>query len=69
MFKNIIFLSSGAFSGNGFGNFLSKLEDAGFFSYVIPFLLLFAVIFGILTKIKIFQDNKSVNGLFLLLLH
>jgi len=64
MFDKIIFLASyGAFSGEGFGDLLSKLENAGFFSYVIPFLLLFAVVFGILTKTKIFQDNKAVNGI------
>ncbi len=64
MFDKLIFLASyGAFSGGGFGDLLSKLEDAGFFSYVVPFLLLFAIVFGILTKTKIFQDNKAVNGI------
>jgi hypothetical protein len=64
MFDKLIFLASyGAFSGGGFGDLLSKLEDAGFFSYIVPFLLLFAIVFGILTKTKIFQENKAVNGI------
>jgi len=63
MLSNLIVFASGAFSGGGFGDLLSKLESAGFFSYVIPFLLLFALVFGILTKTKIFQDNQAVVGI------
>jgi hypothetical protein len=42
---------------------LAKWETAGFFSYLLPFLLIFALVFGILTKVKIFKDNKAVNGI------
>jgi uncharacterized membrane protein len=64
MFKEMIFLaSSGVFSSGVIGDLLSKWESAGFFSYLLPFLLIFALVFGILTKINIFKDNKMVNGI------
>jgi len=45
------------------GELFTKWEQAGFFSYLLPFLLIFAMVFGILIKTNIFKDNKMVNGL------
>lgn len=42
---------------------LAQWEQAGFFSYFLPFLLIFALVFGLLEKTKIFKDNKSINGI------
>lgn len=57
------FLASySTFYGGGIGNLLQEWERLGVFSYVLPFLILFALIFGILSKIKIFGENaKGVN--------
>ncbi len=60
MIERLIFLAAfvGAeSSGNSIGTFL---ENAGFYSYILPFLLLFALIFGILSKLDLFKDNKGV---------
>ena len=46
-------------AGLGFQNLLSQLEDLGFFQYVLPFLLIFAVVYAILTRLKIFEENKG----------
>jgi hypothetical protein len=62
MIGQILTLQFGAFYGGSVGTLLSYWEQAGFFSYVLPFLLIFALVFGILTKIKIF-DNRIVNGI------
>jgi len=62
MFKEMIMFES-AFSSGALGEMFSTWEAAGFFSYLLPFLLLFALIFGILTRIQIFKDNKVVNGI------
>jgi hypothetical protein len=60
----MIFFQSAGFFGNGVvGELLSNWEQMGLFSYLLPFLLLFALIFGILTKVNIFKDNKTVNGI------
>ena len=56
-------LASAAFPSGALGDLLNKWQEAGFFSYLLPFLLLFALVFGILTRIKIFKDNKTVNGI------
>ncbi len=56
-------MASAAFPSGALGDLLNKWQEAGFFSYLLPFLLLFALIFGILTKINIFKDNKVVNGI------
>ena len=50
----------------GYGDITSVLnawEQMGVFSYVIPFLLIFALVFGILTKSDIMGGNKSVNAI------
>ena len=56
----MMFLQSFGFYGGSIGNLLAQWEQIGMFSYILPFLLLFALIFGILSRIKIF-DNKSLN--------
>ena len=62
MLDQILTLQFGAFYGGSIGNLLSYWEQAGFFSYVLPFLLIFALVFGILSKAKFF-DNKAINGI------
>tara|TARA_Y100000310_G_C20571100_1_gene758084 strand:- start:352 stop:912 length:561 start_codon:yes stop_codon:yes gene_type:complete len=45
-----------------FGNAIVLLEDIGFFEVVLPFLLVFTIVFGILEKTKIFgteHDGKT----------
>ena len=61
-----VFLQSYGFYGDGnFGTLLSQWEQAGVFSYMLPFLIIFALIFGILTKINLFgtENNKSINAI------
>jgi hypothetical protein len=55
--------TAGAFPSGFIGDLLTKWEAAGFFSYLLPFLLIFALVFGILTKVNVFKDNKVVNGI------
>ena len=62
MLKGVI-LASYSYGSNSFGNFLYALEQADFFSLILPFLLIFALVYGILSKIKIFEDNKAINGI------
>jgi hypothetical protein len=46
--------------GDFFGNVLFQWEQAGVFSYVLPFLIIFAITFGILSKVKLFEQ-KGIN--------
>lgn len=62
MLESVIFLYSYGYYGGQIGNMLAKWEQAGVFSYLLPFLLLFALIFGILTKTNLFKD-KSINAI------
>ncbi len=59
MISEVLFLVSYGY-GSGFGNLLSRLEQLGLFSYVLPFFLIFAMVFGIISKANIF-DNKGIN--------
>jgi len=69
MLEGLITLASyGTYSGGQFDDLLFQLEQTGFFSYILPFLLIFAVIFGILTKMNLFskdpnKPNKGVNAI------
>ena len=62
MIEAIISLASYGFIGGSVGEVLQQWEQLGFFAYVLPFLLIFALVFGILNQIKLFQDNKAING-------
>jgi len=42
---------------------LNIWNEMGVFSYVIPFLLIFAVVFAILDKSKILGDNKTIGAI------
>ena len=52
----------------GGNNFLYRLENLGFFDFILPFILIFAVIFGVLSYAKIFGDNKGIHSLIALVL-
>jgi len=58
----LILLASFIESGT-IGSMLNVWEEAGFFSYLLPLLLIFALIFGILNQIKLFKDNKAINAI------
>jgi hypothetical protein len=49
----------------GFGDVFAQLQELGFYDYVLPWLLSFAIVYGILETVQIFrkggQSNKSVN--------
>lgn len=53
--------SYGIASGGAVGNFLYNLESIGVFAYVLPFLMIFAVIYAILSKAKFLGENGAVN--------
>lgn len=50
----------------GFGynitDILNIWADYGVFAYALPFLLIFAIVFGILSKTKLLGDNKGVQA-------
>lgn len=64
MINTMLFLSSHTIYGGGIiGNMLAQWEQAGFFSFLLPFLLIFALIFGILSRADIFKGHRAVNGI------
>ncbi|MEK6819683.1 MAG: hypothetical protein AABY03_00605 [Nanoarchaeota archaeon] len=67
MSLEVLFLQSFGFSGGSFGNVLSQWEQLGVFTYVLPFLLIFALIFGILQRVAVFKSgdepNKGINAI------
>lgn len=58
MIDKVMFLASGAF-----GNMITNWEEMGVFEFVLPFLLIFAVVFGILSTLNIFKANRSINAI------
>ena len=60
----MMFLASyGGFEGEGVGGFFNELANYGVFEYMLPFLLLFALIFGVLYRLNLFKDNRGVDGI------
>ncbi len=41
---------------------LNMWADIGVFAYLLPFLLIFALVFGILSRTKMLGENKGVNA-------
>jgi len=52
-----------AWGSAGVSDFFNKLQDLGFFQYVLPFLLIFALVYAILSKIDLFEKNKGASVL------
>lgn len=45
-----------------FGGVISTLQQMGFFDVLLPFLLIFAIVYGILEKVKLFEDRADINA-------
>lgn len=58
----LLFYQVGGFFGYSIGDVLNRWADLGVFAYVLPFLMIFALVYGIITKTKILGDNKGVNA-------
>jgi hypothetical protein len=63
MMNGVMFLASyGSFGGGTIGNLLAQWESAGIFQYALPFLLIFALVFGLLSKLNIFASKGDPNS-------
>jgi len=49
--------------GFDFANLLNQLDDVGFFKYILPFLLIFGLIYAIMTRIDMFKENRGASVL------
>ncbi len=64
MLQEMIFLASSSIFPSGIvGELLAKWEEAGFFNYLIPFLIIFALVFGVLSKLDPFKENKAIYAI------
>ncbi len=63
MIREVFLASSGLFSGGSIGNLLAKWEQIGVFSYVLPFLIIFALVFAILRQMHLFKENVAVGSI------
>jgi hypothetical protein len=66
----ITLASFGSFGGGSLGDLFAQWEAAGIFQYALPFLLIYALVFGLLSKLNIFtskgeggtvKENKGIN--------
>ncbi len=59
-----LFLQSYSFfRGGGIGTLFNYWEQAGFFSYVLPFIIIFSIVFAVLTKINLFQSARGIPAI------
>lgn len=69
MTNGVVALASyGSFGGGTLGDLFAQWEAAGIFQYALPFLLIFALVYGLLSKLNIFSDsqknpNKAINAM------
>ncbi len=50
------------FYGYTIGDILFRWSEFGVFAYLLPFLMIFAIVFGILNKTDLLGDNKGVQA-------
>lgn len=62
MIDKLTFLQTYSSYGS-IGEVLRVWEDAGFFAYLLPFLLIFALVFVMLSRIEAFKENTAVSGI------
>ena len=62
MLDKFLVFQFGGFSGGSIGELFAFLEQNGFFSYILPFLLIFALVFAIMMRTQIFKENRSINA-------
>lgn len=62
MIEGIVALASfGIVGGGTFGNLLYQLQNLGLFSYILPFLMIFAIVYAILSNTHLLGDNMGVH--------
>lgn len=44
------------------GELFARFEAIGLFEYILPFLLIFAIVYSVLSFVNIFKNNKAVNA-------
>lgn len=60
--SGLMFLASyGYFGGGTLGDLFAQWEAAGIFAYALPFLLIFALVYGLLLKVNIFGTKQDPN--------
>ncbi|MCF7910120.1 hypothetical protein K9L16_00415 [Candidatus Pacearchaeota archaeon] len=59
MIEKMFFLAT---YSNSIRDVFYSWEQFGFFDYIIPFLLLFSIIFAVLMRLKAFKDNKAISA-------
>lgn len=59
---SLLFYQVGGLFGYSIGDVLNRWASLGVFAYVLPFLMIFALVYGILAKTNILGDNKGVNA-------
>ncbi len=69
MIYGVIALASySSYGGGSLGNLFAQWEAEGIFQYALPFLLIFALVFGLLSKLNLFQakdgtSNRGINAI------
>ncbi len=58
-----IFLQSLGFYGTSFSSIFYYLQSYGFFDYILPFLIIFGLVFGVLSRIQLFGNNKPTYAI------
>lgn len=58
----MILASYGYFGGGALGDLFAQWEAAGIFAYALPFLLIFALVFGLLSKMNIFASKGDTSS-------
>ncbi|VVB80112.1 Uncharacterised protein [uncultured archaeon] len=62
--KLVTLVSIGPIQNVSFGDLLAQWEQYGLFAYILPFLIIFAFVFGILIKLNLFgEENRSVSAI------
>jgi len=63
MLDTLLFLETSFLYNGPFGSLFSKWEQLGVFDFLLPFLIIFCLIFIVLNGLKIFKENRVISAI------
>jgi len=63
MIENLVMYAYGAAYSGSFGTLFQKWQDMGIISFLLPFLIIFCLVFITLKGLKLFKENNAITAI------
>lgn len=63
MIPGVMLQYASYYGGGTFGDILNSFAQNGVFAYLLPFLVIFAIVYATIGNLKVLGDNKAINAI------